>query len=138
MIAPEQIRYSLDSGAVLPDHQAHAEYLITPDEITLTRRGFTTGTQVNEGMWRYPVDKKVAQELFSLAAEKRCADYERQESADPPDGAGTETITLIYKDGESCSLYFDPGTTYKGAEVLLERIRALIQTLDESFAFIVP
>ena len=127
----------IDSGSILPEMQSHSEYLITPQRLTLTRRGKSADTQIIEGQWAYPLDKQLQQELFDLAAEKRCREYERVESADPPDGGETMNIIITYADDDTCTLFYDPGTTYRGADELVERIRQIIQSLDPVSAVIV-
>jgi len=131
------ITYTLDPGAILPEHRAQVEYLIKSDGILLSIQGRSVDTQVIEGQWKYPVDEQVVRDLFDLAAEKRCSDYKRIESPIPPDGGGSETILLSYSNGETCSLYYDPGTTYTGAEDLIESIRQIVRSLDPASAVII-
>lgn len=131
------ITYTLDAGAILPEHKAHFEYLIMPDGILLSIQGRSVDTQVIEGQWKYPVDEQLVRDLFDLAAETRCSAYERIESEDTPDGGGTETIILTYSNGDTCPLYYDHGTTYTGAEVLIGTIRQIVRSLDPASAEIV-
>ena len=124
-----QIIYSTDSGSIQPELQMVEEFAISREAVSLDRRGKVENTQILEGQWDFLPDTELIKDLFDLAEKNRCQDYKRVEPADPPVGAGTQTITLVYEDDESCVLSYDPGTTYQGAEELLNAIRLVLENL---------
>ncbi len=122
----EQVIYTADSGPVLPELQWHEERVITRTAVTLTRNGRVAATQINAGAWAVPVD---AAALLDELAAVDCASLTRVEPADPPDGGGTVSYTLVFADGDPCVLTFDPGVTYTGSEAITAPVQALLQTL---------
>ena len=124
-----QIIYAVDSGPILPELQMHEEYTITRTGVELERSGKSSETQVFEGMWAFTTDEGLLAELFTLAEGGECAVYKRVESSEPPEGGDTFLITLVYTDGSDCSLLYDPGASYEGAEELLGKVREVIKAL---------
>jgi hypothetical protein len=126
------ILYSVDSGPVLPELQMHEEYTITREGVKLVRIGRYTETQVYEGEWMFTVDESLLTDLFAITESEVCTAYRRIEPREPLDGGETATIELIYSDGSECSLIYDPGTIYEGAEALLQQIRKVLESLKVS------
>lgn len=124
-----QIIYTVDSGPVLPELQMYEEYTITPDGVKLARNGKTSSTKVYEGEWNFLSDEKYLSELFELAGSKNCGQFERIDPAIVPDGGEIITIILVALDGEKCELVYDPGTTYKNADDLLQKIEQVLDNL---------
>lgn len=54
----DRIIYTVDSGPILPELQAHEVYTITPSNITLKRTGIYSNTEVYEGEWAFSGDRK--------------------------------------------------------------------------------
>ena len=124
-----QIIYTVDSGAILPELQAHEVYTVTPGTVTLNRKGINTNTQVFEGEWTFAADEGLLKELFTIADNRQCSEYKRVEPADAPDGGETITITLTYADESECALTMNPGVSYEGAEELLSKLREVLTNL---------
>jgi hypothetical protein len=124
-----QIIYAVDSGPILPELQAHEVYTITPGTVKLARNGKSSDTQVFEGEWTFTADETLLKDLFATAKSKECNTYKRVESAETPDGGETFSVTLTYADESECTLTYDPGTSYDGAEELLSKVRELIENL---------
>jgi len=124
-----QIIYTVDSGTILPELQAHEVYTVTPGTVTLNRKGINPNTQVFEGEWTFAADEGLLKELFTIAEGRQCSEYKRVEPADAPDGGETVTITLTYDDASECVLTINPGVSYEGAEELLGKIREVLANL---------
>lgn len=124
-----QITYTMDSGPILPELQAHEEYTITPGTVKLNRTGKSSDTQVFEGEWTFTADEGLLKDLFTIAKSKDCKTYQRVEPQVSPDGGETITITLTYADESECALTYDPGVSYEGAEELLGKVREVIENL---------
>lgn len=124
-----QIIYLTDSGPILPELQMHEEFAITRTGIELTRRGKSSNTKVFEGEWAFTSDEALLADLFVVAEGGDCAAYKRVESTEPLDGGDTYTLIIRYSDGSECTLTYDPGTSYEGAEGLLSKVREVIKNL---------
>jgi len=130
--APKEVTriiYTIDSGAILPELQAHEVYTVTPGTVTLNRSGVNMNTQVFEGEWTFATDETLLKELFTIAESRPCSEYKRVEPADSPDGGETITITLTYADASECALTINPGVSYVGAEELLGKIREVLANM---------
>ncbi|HNR01503.1 MAG TPA: hypothetical protein PKK59_03120 [Anaerolineaceae bacterium] len=124
-----QILYTIDSGSVLPELQAHEVYTITPGTVQLTRTGKNSNTQVFEGEWTFTTAEGLLKELFTIAESQDCSTYKRVEPGESPDGGDTITVALIYSDESECVLTYNPGVTYNGAEELMTKIREVLDNL---------
>lgn len=124
------IVFTVDSGAILPEMQTHEVYTITRQEVQLERTGKTENTEIHEGQWTFEADEALLSAVFSTAESHECKAFKRVEPEDPPDGAGTTTLTLIYSDGTQCELLYDAGVYYEGAEELLLKVKELLSNLS--------
>jgi len=124
-----QIIYTVDSGAVLPELQMQEKYTVTRAGVELVRSGKSADTQVFEGEWEFSADEELLAELFTITESGNCAAYKRVAPQEPLDGGETITLQLIYPDDSDCTLTFEPGTTYEGAEELLGKVREVINNL---------
>ncbi len=124
-----QISYTSQAGSILPELQWTEEFIITPALVRLTRQGQVAETEVNVGSWEFAVDEAQAAALFAQLEAVDCATMTRIEPDDPPDGGNTESYTLVYANGQECTLWYDPGTTYEQGELLVTPIMQFIQNL---------
>ncbi len=124
------IMYTIDSGTILPELQWHEAITITKQGATLIRNGKVDETQVNTGTWVILVDEQEVEALFQQLETVDCATIQRVEPEDAPEGGETETYTVTYGNGKSCSLVFDPGASYADSESLVEPIEAFVQSLE--------
>lgn len=122
-----QIIYAVDSGPILPELQMHEEYTITRTGVELTRSGKSTDTEVFEGEWAFTADEGLLTELFSIAENRECSAYKRVAPQEPPDGGETIAVKILFTDETECTLTYDPGTTYEGAEELLSKVREVLE-----------
>jgi hypothetical protein len=125
----DRIIFTVDSGPILPELQAHEVYTITPSNITLKRTGVYSNTEVFEGEWAFSGDEALLQELFTIAKRKDCSAYMRVEPEDAPDGGHTIRLTVVYADESECTLIYDPGVTYKGADELFGKLKEVLNNL---------
>lgn len=125
-----QITYALSSGPILPELQFHEELVITRSTVTLSRNGRAAGSMINAGTWAVPADGVKLAALFRQLETVNCAKLRRIEPADPPDGGHSEGYTLLYSNGKTCALLYDPGVTYSGGELVVKPVQAFIQGLS--------
>jgi len=125
----DRIIYTVDSGAILPELQLHEVYTITRTGVDLVRSGKSSDTHVYEGEWAYTADEGLLTKLFTIAEGGDCTAYKRVEPEEPLDGGETVTIQLVYTDDSDCTLTYDPGTIYEGAEELQGKAREVIENL---------
>lgn len=122
-----KIVYTVESGSIQPELQSHEEYIITPGGVTLKRNGKLENSLVHTRELTLVDDPGVVAALFELVQKLDCGEFIRVESPEPPDGAVTESVKIKYGNGKICGLYFDPGTTYRGADKMMELIRGVTQ-----------
>lgn len=125
----EQVRYTADSGPVLPELQWHEEITISATGVNLVRNGRTPDTRVNVGTWVIAIGADEISTLFRQLQVVECDRLQRVEPDDSPDGGGTVTYEIMYTDGKTCELVYDPGVTYTHGEQVSEPVRAFIQGL---------
>ena len=123
------VSYTSDAGPILPELQWREQIVIAKDKVTLTRVGSIAGSEVNDGTWQLALDVQQAATLFAGLQNLDCAALERVEAQDAPDGGHSESFTIHYADGQTCSLYYDPGTTYSGGEHVVQPVQAFLQGL---------
>jgi len=121
-----EIEYTISSGAILPELQADETFVITPADVTFTRTGRTSDTEVEEGTWEYYVEPGIINQLFQDLQPFDCSQATRVEPEDPPDGGFSETYTFRYSDGNSCTLYYDPGVTYTNADQAVRTVLGFV------------
>lgn len=124
-----QVEVSTESGSILPERQWHEEIMISKDGVTLLRNGKILASKVNAGTWNGIVEEKSLQDLFRALNSVDCTKIKRIEPADPPDGGGTDSYILRYEDETTCSLYFDPGTSYENGDQLVNPIHNFLQVV---------
>ncbi|KPL72067.1 hypothetical protein ADN00_16460 [Ornatilinea apprima] len=124
-----EVTYTSDAGSILPELQWHEEIIVNEDAVTFLRNGKTPDTKVNAGTWNVQTDEKTLQALFSALKNVDCANIKRIEPTDPPDGGGTETYILRFADETTCSLYFDPGTSYENGDFVVKPVQNFMQAL---------
>jgi hypothetical protein len=125
-----RITYTSTAGSILPELQWHEEIAIMPEKVVLSRSGTVEASEVNAGSWEVAVDAGVVAALFEQLAAVDCATVTRVEPEDSPDGGSTESYQILYVGGATCSLYFDPGTTYTNGVLIVQPIREFIATLN--------
>ena len=121
--------YALDAGPVLPEMQAYTTIEIRVDAVVYTRRGKVTETEVQVGKWDLAFDEIAVAELLARLGAVDCSAIERFEPEDIPDGGYTESFTVLYADGASCTLTYSPGITYAGGEAITAPVRELVAGL---------
>ncbi len=124
------IVFTVDSGPVLPEMQTHEVFTITRQGVQLERTGKTENTEIHEGNWTFEADETLLSAVFAAAESQNCEAFTRVEPEEPPDGAGTTTLTLVYSDGTQCELFYDAGVNYEGAEELLLNVKELLNNLS--------
>lgn len=124
-----QISYTTDSGTILPERQWHEQLTITPTQITLKRHGRAENSTINAGTWEFAADTPQVRELFAQLATINWATIKRVEPADPPDGGGAESYTIVYANNQSYTLTYDPGVTYTHDQLIVKPIQAFIRRL---------
>ena len=128
------ILYTVETITLPPNLQSREIYTLTPESVTLKREGKSDTTQVYEGEWIFTAESDLLRDLFTLAAQKECKDYVSEDSGSMRVGAPLESIKVMYGSGDSCEITFDPGTTIKGAEGLLDGIHAIVDNLQPAAA----
>ncbi len=128
------IQYVVDTVTLPPNLQSRETYTFTPESVTLKREGKSDTTQVYEGEWKFTADSELLSPLFALAAQKECKEYISEDSGSMKVGAPLESIKLTFESGDSCEITFDPGTTIKGAESLLDGIHTIVDNLQPAAA----
>jgi len=128
------ILYTVDTVSLPPDLQSREIYTFTPESVTMKREGKSDTTQVYEGEWKFTADSELLSPLFALAAQKECKEYISEDSGSMKVGAPLESIKLTFESGDSCEITFDPGTTIKGAESLLDGIHTIVDNLQPAAA----
>ncbi len=123
-------RYEVDSGPVLPERQWHVRVDVSRDGVAYTRSGKVPGSPVNAGSWEIGVDGQGLESLLAALDEVDCRALRRVEPSDVPDGGGTETFSILYRDGSACQLRYDPGVTYEGGEAITAPMRAFVEGLQ--------
>jgi hypothetical protein len=124
-----QVVYTSEAGPILPELQWHEQVIITAEKITLTRTGLTDETEINAGAWEFEVDSAQVAALFATLQVIDCATLRRIEPDDPPDGGQTESYTLHYASGKTCSLTYNPGVAYSNDAAVVHPIRDFIEEL---------
>ena len=124
-----QISYTNDSGTILPERQWHEQLTITPAKLTLRRHGRAENSAINAGTWEFATDTPQIRALFAQLATVNWATIKRVEPADPPDGGGTESYTIVYANNQSYTLTYDPGVTYTHDQLIVKPIQAFIRRL---------
>lgn len=125
-----EISYVAESGTILPELQWHEEYLITREGVTFIRTGNTAATEVNSGQWVLEADGAGLAALFDTLGVVDLDAITRIEPADEPEGGGTESYTLTFKDGKVFSLYYTPGADYQNGDQIVEPVQAFLQGLS--------
>ncbi len=128
------VRYSLDSGPLLPERQWHEEITITQNAVVIKRNGKIAETKVNAGSWDVPVDAVRATEFLRELGLFDWSSLKRIESVDAPEGAGIISYEFVFSNGKSQSLYYDPGTTYQNDTWLRKLVDDFILQLEIPFA----
>ncbi len=123
------MRYEADSGPILPELQWHVRIDLTGDGVVLTRNGRSSDSEVNAGTWATPIDAAALAGLMSALQALACAALRRNEPADRPDGGGSESYTIVFEDGTTCHLQYDPGVTYDGGDSVVRPVRSFIDGL---------
>jgi hypothetical protein len=125
-----QVSYASDAGTILPELQWHDQIIITKSKVSLTRNGRVANTKINAGTWEFASDEQKVTAFFEQLEAIDCSTIKRLEPADPPDGGGTESYTIVYASGKKFSLVYDPGTTYTNDKLLVKPIDRFIQSLS--------
>jgi hypothetical protein len=124
-----QIIYTSDSGTILPELQWHEVVVITKDEVSLARNGRVENSEINSGVWKFPVDEQRTAALFAQLRSVDCSKIKKVEPDIIPDGGGTESFTIVYTDNQKCSLIYDPGIIYTNGQLIKKPIEEFIQNL---------
>lgn len=125
-----RIEYSYISGSILPELQLQELFLISPDRVSLIRKGPSPDSQVNSGEWELPFTRADLDELFQQLAGVDMEKIEPLAPEDAPEGGYTTVYSLFYTDGTVVSLFYLPGTTYTGGETLTRPIDNFIRKLS--------
>lgn len=123
------VRYTRDTGTLLPELRWHEEYSISVDGVVFTRSAFQEETQVNVGSWQVEIDAETVEALLDKLNEVDLKGIERIEPAEVPEGGGSESILLLDAKGRSFSLDYVNGVTYTGAEGVLAMVREFVNNL---------
>ena len=125
-----QITYTSTAGSILPPLQWHEEIAIMPEKVVLSRNGRVEESEVNAGSWEVAVEAETVAALFEQLAAVDCTTIKRVEPDDPPDGGDSESYRIAYAGGATCSLDYDPGTTYTNGDRIVNPIRVFLANLD--------
>ncbi len=125
-----RIEYAYISGSILPELQLHELYLVSPDRVTLTRKGPAPDSLVNAGEWELSFTLSDLDELFQELARVDIDVIELVSPKDSPEGGHTTLYSVFYTDGTVLSLHYLPGTTYTGSETLTLPIDNFIRKLS--------
>lgn len=122
----KEVRYTNSSGSILPELQWSEEYSLSIGNSVLIRKGRVENTQVNAGLWALTVDEQSLQQLFDSLKELDCTKLQRIEPVEPPDGGGTEEFTIVYENGNTCNMFYNPGVSYENGDEFAISIRKFI------------
>lgn len=125
-----QISYTSDSGPVLPELQWYEQIVITKNQVSLTRNGKVENSEINAGSWNFAVDEQKVTALFEQLEGVDCSTIKRVEPDVSPDGGHTESYTIVYSNNETCSLIYDPGTTYTNGNLLVSPIKIFMHNIS--------
>ena len=125
-----QVVYMVNTGTVLPEMQWSETLTITRTQVTLARKGTVEINHINVGSWNIPVEALGLTALFDELKTVDCSTIKRIEASDPPDGGDTETYAIYFENGDTCSLFYDPGTRYENGDLIKRPIEEFIQSLE--------
>lgn len=125
-----QVIFTSGAGTILPELQWGEQIIIARDKVSLTRSGATGDTQVNAGSWEIVVEAQKVTALFEQLKAVDCSIIRRVEPDDPPDGGGSQSYTVVYANGEKCTLLYDPGTTYANGDLIARPVDEFIESLE--------
>ena len=125
-----QISYTSNAGTISPELQWYEEIIITNNNVTLTRQGRTTDTEINEGSWEFVVDEQNVAALFAQLESVDVTSIKRIEPEDPVDGGDAVSYTIVYANSKTFSLAYVPGTTYTDGMLIVNPIEIFIQSLN--------
>ena len=123
------ITYESESGTIPPEMQAVETVRITPEGATLTRRGKTDDTDVDEGTWVFDVDPQRVTALFEQLETIDCSTIKRLEPPEPTEGGGTRSYNIVYAGRKTFILTYGQGTTYTNGWLITQPIDAFIRGL---------
>lgn len=124
-----QVTYISESGTILPERQIVEQVVIAADKVTLTRKGKTPDTIINEGVWEFVPDTSKVAAFFAQLEAVDCTAIKRVEPNDPPDGSGAETYRIVYAGGKMFDMQYSEGASYTNGILLTEPIAAFIKDL---------
>ncbi len=124
-----RVSYTEQSGTISPEMQLSERIVITSDQVTLTRKGKTADTTVNEGVWKIQVDEQETKKLFEHLQTVDCSSIKRVEPDELEIGGGTRSYDIVYAGDKTFSLDYGRGVTYTDGALLVEPIDTFIKNL---------
>lgn len=124
------VTYLITSGPILPELQWTETYILNSEAASFTRTGKVKSTRVNEGYWQIPMETQALKSLFSSLQPLDCRKLKREEPSDLPDGSGSETFVIKYKNGDTCEMGYLPGVSYGNGDKFSEVIRMFIKEIS--------
>ena len=126
----KQIIYTSNSGTILPELQWHEEYTIDQDSVTFRRSGKMENTTVNAGEWQIDVDPDDLSVLFDQLELLKYQEITKIEPQDIPDGGGSESVQIVFSNGNSFRMDLTPGVTYSNGDLIMVPLQSFISELD--------
>ena len=123
------ITYTSESGTILPELQSHETVTITRERVTLTRRGKTDDTDVDEGTWVFDVDPQRVTALFEQLETIDCSTIKRLEPEELTEGGRTMTYDIVYAGRKTFNMNYGQGATYTNGWLITRPIDTFIQSL---------
>ena len=124
-----QVSYTEESGTIPPELQLYEQVVITRDKVTLTRKGKTTDTEVNEGVWEFEVDGQEVTAFFEQLEAINCSSIRRVEPDELEIGGGTESYSIVYTGDKTFYLGYGGGVTYTDGMLIVKPIDTFIKGL---------
>jgi hypothetical protein len=124
-----QVSYTERSGTLSPEFQLYEQIVITREKVTLTRKGKTEDTMVNEGVWESKPDEQEVIKFFEHLESIDCSSIKRVEPDELSIGGGTKRYSILYAGDKIFDLKYGGSVTYTDGALITEPIDAFIRGL---------
>lgn len=114
------------SGPANPRWSEH--YDISRTSVRLRRTG-EPGSPINAGVWEIEAGAATLAILFERLREVDCTQIHEILPEEVPDGGGSTSYEVRYKDGSTCAIWYREGITYSGAEPLVYAVEEFLASL---------
>jgi hypothetical protein len=124
-----QVSHIATSGPVPDEDQWSERYDISEGKVLFSRTGPSAASDLITGTWEIDVVPEEVTSLFEQLRAIDCSSVQEIPPEVPLDGGGTVIYEIRYEEGDVLSLWYREGTTYTGAEPIVEAIDGFIGRL---------